>query len=100
MMVAGPAVYLIGESLVRLRINNTLSPRRLLAVFALGLLGVLGGHLPALALSIGVATILVGLTVWDHERSRSASGPLAWVSVHRGAWSRRSTFTTKGELCE
>ena len=77
MMVAGPALYLLGESLVRLRITGSLSPRRLLTVVALGLFGVLGGHLWALALSAGVATILAGLAIWDHERSRSTSAPFA-----------------------
>jgi low temperature requirement protein LtrA len=72
MMIGGPAVYLVGESLVRLRMRSSLSIRRLLTVIALGLLGVLGRQLPALALSAGVAAILAGLAVWDRERSRSA----------------------------
>jgi hypothetical protein len=89
MMVAGPALYLAGESLVRLRMISSLSPQRLLTMAALGLLGVFGHDLPALALSAGVATILTGLTVWDHERIRPASGPFAWVSVGRRPGSDR-----------
>ena len=72
MMVAGPALYLVGESLVRLRMRSSLSRRRLVAVIALVLLGVLGRQLPALALSAGVAAVLAVLTAWDRERSRSA----------------------------
>ena len=68
MMVGGPALYLVGESLVRLRMRSSLSRRRLLAVIALVLLGVLGRQLPALALSAGVAAILAVLTAWDRER--------------------------------
>ncbi|HTU84036.1 MAG TPA: low temperature requirement protein A [Solirubrobacteraceae bacterium] len=83
MTVAGPAVYLLGESLVRLRMISSLSPQRLLAVAALALLGVLGRDLPASWLSVGVALILVGLTIWDHERIRPSSGPFAWISVGR-----------------
>jgi low temperature requirement protein LtrA len=39
MMVGGPALYLVGESLVRLRMRSSLSRRRLVAVIALVLLG-------------------------------------------------------------
>jgi low temperature requirement protein LtrA len=68
MMVGGPAVYLVGESLVRLRLRSSLSGRRLVTVIALALLGTVGYQLPALALSAGVAAILAGLTVWDRAR--------------------------------
>jgi low temperature requirement protein LtrA len=76
MMVAGPALYLLGESLVRLRMIGSMSRQRPLTVVALVLLGVLGRHLPAIALSAGVATILAALTVWDHEAKRSPPFPL------------------------
>ncbi|MBV9310392.1 MAG: low temperature requirement protein A [Solirubrobacterales bacterium] len=81
--VAGPAVYLLGESLVRVRMTSSLSPQRLVAVLALAVLGVFGHVLPALALSAAVAVALTGLTVWDHERMRPRSGPFAWVTVGR-----------------
>jgi low temperature requirement protein LtrA len=81
MMVGGPAVYLIGEALVRLRMISSISPQRLLAVTALVLLGLVGRELPALALSGAVAVVLVALTVWDHEHFRPRSGPFAWKGV-------------------
>ena len=83
MTVAGPAVYLLGEGFVRLRMISSVSPQRLLAVVALGVLGALGAGLSALALSAAVAAILIGLTVWDHERFRPRSGPFAWISIRR-----------------
>jgi low temperature requirement protein LtrA len=83
MTVGGPAIYLIGESLVHLRMISSLSPQRLLAVVGLGVLGVLGRNLSALALSGGAATILLGLTMWDHPRLRPRSGPFAWMTVSR-----------------
>lgn len=89
MMVSGPAVYLLGESLVRLRMISSLSPQRLLAIVALAALGVLGSGLSALALSVGVAAVLAGLTIWDHERIRPTSGPFAWISLRMPAWPRR-----------
>jgi low temperature requirement protein LtrA len=81
MTVAGPAVYLLGESLVRLRMIDSLSPPRLLAVVALAALGVFGHALPALAMSAAVAVILIGLAIWDNEQIRPESGPFAWLSV-------------------
>jgi low temperature requirement protein LtrA len=81
MTVAGPAIYLLGEGFVRLRMISLVSPQRLLAVVALGVLGALGAGLSALALSAAVAAILIGLTVWDHERFRPRSGPFAWISM-------------------
>ena len=83
MTVVGPAIYLIGEALVRLRMISSLSPQRLLAVVALGVLGGFGADLSALALSTGVAAILIALTIWDHKRFRPHSGPFAWVTVPR-----------------
>ena len=79
MTVAGPAVYLLGEGLVRLRMIRSVSPQRLLAVAAFGLTGALGGELSALALSSLVAAILAGLTIWDHEHFRPRAGPFAWI---------------------
>jgi low temperature requirement protein LtrA len=83
MTVAGPAVYLAGEALVRLRMISSISPQRLLAVLALLLLGLLGRTLSALALSGGVAIVLITLSVWDHEHFRPRSGPFAWRAVRR-----------------
>ena len=74
---------------VRLRMISSISPQRLLAVIALGVLGGLGQDLSALALSAWVAAILIGLTLWDHERFRPRSGPFAWITVHQLRRGRR-----------
>jgi low temperature requirement protein LtrA len=81
MTVAGPAVYLLGESLVRLRMINALSPQRLLTVVALGVIGALGRDLSALALSGAVAAVLIALAGWESERWRPRSGPFAWIRL-------------------
>jgi low temperature requirement protein LtrA len=81
--VGGPAVYLLGEALVRLRMISALSPQRLLAVLALLVLGGVGRDLPALALSAGVAAVLLALTVWDNNRVRPLSGPFAWLEMRK-----------------
>lgn len=46
-----PALYLIGESLVRLRMIKLGEPQRSLSVVTLAAVGVLGRDIPALALS-------------------------------------------------
>jgi low temperature requirement protein LtrA len=67
MTVGGPAVYLGGEGLVRLRMVGRYSNKRALAILALGVLGIAGSGLPALALSAGVAAILVALVVAEYS---------------------------------
>jgi low temperature requirement protein LtrA len=73
MTVAGPAVYLLGEGLVRLRMVGRYSSKRLVAVLALGVLGIAGSGLPAIALSAGVAAILVALAVAEYSPKVAAA---------------------------
>ncbi len=70
MAVIGPAVFLLGESMVRLRMIGSVSPKRLSCVGALAVLGIAGGGLPALALTGAVAAILVALGAWEYEPLR------------------------------
>ena len=50
---------------------GSVSPKRILAVVALAVLGVVGAHLPALALSGAVAVVLTGLSLWEYEPFRA-----------------------------
>jgi low temperature requirement protein LtrA len=81
MTVAGPAIYLLGESFVRLRMISSISVQRVLTIAALGVLGVLGHGLSALALSAAVAAILIGLATWEHERFSPRDGPFAPIRL-------------------
>jgi low temperature requirement protein LtrA len=65
MATAGPAVYLLGESAVRLRMIGRVSPRRLACVVALAVLGVPGGQMSALVLSGCVAAVLAILAMYE-----------------------------------
>lgn len=56
-VVAGPALFLAGHSLFRLRTLGSVSGKRLAAIVACGLLGLVGGGLSALA----VSAILLGI---------------------------------------
>jgi low temperature requirement protein LtrA len=72
MATAGPAVYLLGESAVRLRMIGRASPRRLACVVALAVLGAFGGGISALALSGCVAAVLTILAMSEAGWLRSA----------------------------
>jgi low temperature requirement protein LtrA len=65
MATAGPAVYLLGESAVRLRMIGRVGPKRLICVVALIVLGLLGGDMSALALTICVGALLAILALWE-----------------------------------
>jgi low temperature requirement protein LtrA len=65
MILGGPALYLLGESLFRWRMTRTTNAKRLAVAALLILLAPLGGHVDALPLSIVVAALLTGLAVWE-----------------------------------
>jgi low temperature requirement protein LtrA len=65
MVIGGPALFLVGESLFRMRVTRVANVRRLAAAGALVLLAPLGGQVTALALSAIVAAALTGLALWD-----------------------------------
>ena len=71
MTVGGPAIFLAGESLFRLRMIGSVSPKRILAVIALAALGGVGTLVPALALSLAVAVVLIALSLWEYEPVRA-----------------------------
>jgi low temperature requirement protein LtrA len=68
MTVGGPALYLAGETLFRVRMIGSANPKRITAVLALGILAVVGNALTALALSASVAAVLIALGLWEYER--------------------------------
>jgi len=67
-VVGGPALYLLGENLFRLRMTGTTNAKRFGAATALAALAVLGAHVSALATSGAVALVLVGLATWELRR--------------------------------
>jgi low temperature requirement protein LtrA len=67
MTVGGPALYLAGETLFRVRMIGSANPKRIATVLALGVLAGLGNGLSALALSGCVAAVLTALSLWEWE---------------------------------
>ena len=68
MILGGPALYLLGESLFRWRMTGVPKAPRMAVAALLLLLAPLGGHVEALPLSIVVAALLTVLAVWDCGR--------------------------------
>ena len=64
-LCAGPAVFLIGQNLIRLRIVRTLSPPRLVATAACLALIPVAQEVSALMAMIALALVLVALVVWE-----------------------------------
>ena len=73
MTVGGPMLYLGGETLFRLRMIGSVNPKRVACLAALGVLGVAGSGLPAVALSGTVAVLLTALGVWEYAPVRVAA---------------------------
>jgi low temperature requirement protein LtrA len=65
MILGGPALYLLGESLFRWRMTGVPKAPRMAVAALLLLLAPLGGHVKALPLSIVVAALLSVLAAWE-----------------------------------
>jgi low temperature requirement protein LtrA len=65
MILGGPALYLLGDSLFDWRMTGTANAKRVAAAVLLVLLVPIGGELSVLALSTIVAALLLGLAIWE-----------------------------------
>jgi low temperature requirement protein LtrA len=65
MVLGGPVLYLVGESLFRVRVTGAANAKRLAVAAILVLLAPLGAGVSALALSATVAALLVALALWE-----------------------------------
>lgn len=75
MVLGGPILFLLGETLFRVRMIGSANAKRLAAVGLLGLVGSFAGRIPALALVTIVVAILIGLAVWEHDPADPAAEP-------------------------
>jgi len=71
-MLGGPALYLFGESMFRLRMIGSVSPKRIGTVIALCALGMLAAIAPAIAVSAAVAAVLSALAIWEWTGTAAA----------------------------
>jgi low temperature requirement protein LtrA len=65
MVLGGPALFLLGESLFRLRVTGAANAERLAVAAILVLLAPVGSQISALALSATVAAVLSALALWE-----------------------------------
>jgi low temperature requirement protein LtrA len=65
MVLGGPALYLVGESLFRMRVTGAVNANRLAVAAVLVLLAPLGPLVSALALSAIVAALLSAAALWE-----------------------------------
>jgi low temperature requirement protein LtrA len=70
MVLGGPALYLLGESIFRLRMIGSVSPKRIGTVIVLCALLVLSPYVTALGLSLIVALVLTALAIWEGQGGR------------------------------
>jgi low temperature requirement protein LtrA len=88
MVLGGPALYLLGESMFRLRVTGATNGERLAVAAILVLLAPIGSQISALALSATVVGLLSGAAVWElrtRGRAKDAGarrlGPLTGAST-------------------
>jgi low temperature requirement protein LtrA len=72
-ILGGPALFLLGETLFRVRMIRSANGKRVTAIAVLAALGLLAGTVSALALTTLVAAVLTGLAVWEHKPIRASS---------------------------
>jgi low temperature requirement protein LtrA len=75
MILGGPALYLLGESLFSWRMTGETNAKRVAVAALLILLVPLGDQVSALVLSLAVASLLPALTLW--ERRAPGAQPVA-----------------------
>jgi low temperature requirement protein LtrA len=65
--LSGPILYLAGEYLFRLRMIGRGSPKRLLTLTALVLLGGMATAVPAFVLGLSITVVLTLLALWEYD---------------------------------
>jgi low temperature requirement protein LtrA len=72
MILGGPALYLLGESLFGWRVTGAMNAKRVAVAALLILLVPLGGQISVLVLSLIVASLLLAVVVWELSFPRLA----------------------------
>jgi low temperature requirement protein LtrA len=65
MVIGGPALYLLGETLFRVRMIGSASAKRVSTIVAICLLFVIATSISALALCVLVTVLVTGLAIWE-----------------------------------
>jgi low temperature requirement protein LtrA len=76
MVLGGPALFLLGESLFQWRVTRTMNTKRLAAAALIVLLAPLGGEVAALLLGAIVTALLAVLAAWELRGHLAGRDPL------------------------
>ena len=76
MVLGGPALFLLGESLFRWRLTGSPNTKRLAVAGLLVLLAPLGSHISVLLLLVIVVALLIALAVWELKPGAESVGPV------------------------
>ena len=90
MMLGGPALYLLGESLFAWRMTGTTNATRVAVAGLLVLLVPLGGQISALLLSMIVAALLTALALWELRAPGRSGRVPSGVSNSAQMWSAQT----------
>jgi low temperature requirement protein LtrA len=85
-VLGGPVLFLVGESLFRMRVTGAANAKRFAVAGLLVLLAPVGAHISALALSAIVGALLVGLALWESPPAAHPARGTTGVG-HGRAWS-------------
>jgi low temperature requirement protein LtrA len=96
MVVGGPALYLVGESLFRMRVTGVVNAKRLAVAALLVLLTLLGTRVSALALSTIVAALLAAAALWELRVPAGSVGPRLGAASDPGGLRRRLARQQQG----
>jgi low temperature requirement protein LtrA len=85
-LVAGPVIFLLAMTAIRLRASGSWSVKRPLAAAAIALIGAVGQDADALVLAtliVVVLAILIGAEEWSHRRRFGSAAPEEEIGVDR-----------------
>lgn len=71
-VAAGPAIYLLAHTLIRLRLTGTVSAPRLTGLVACVAIGLVGTQLTALVLGGALVAVLMAVIAWEYARGARA----------------------------
>ncbi len=85
-VVAGPAIYLVGHALFRLRMAGSISGKRLAGAIACVVVGIVGAFIPALVVAAMIVAVLAAVITSEYiaghrRRNRGEPSPMQQLEI-------------------
>jgi low temperature requirement protein LtrA len=80
--LAGPVLYLAGETLFRIRMIGSANPKRFTTIVVLLACGLIATNVSAVVLGLIITAILTSLAIWEYEPLWNGSAPV--LGAERG----------------